>query len=401
MDYKPTPISTNDPHPGMEIHATILSNLLQKDFITFPPKWLALLIILFFSLVIPVIFFKANKVLHSSLMIIILYILYLVITGTLFTHYQIITEIVQPTFAVVLSFISSAVFSYHTEWKKRKELKKLFSRYLSPKIVDELAHEPEKVELGGEEINATVFFSDIQDFTSIAEKCQPKELVSYLNKYFSICTDIILEYDAMLDKYIGDSVMAIFGAPVSKDDHAVTACLAALDIRDRLSLFNAENLMRDMPVFKTRFGLNTGKMIIGNIGTENHLDYTAIGDAVNLASRLEGVNKIFGTGIIISEFTYELAKDHIEARELDFLSVKGKDNPVRIFELICRKGEVNPDMQNALYLFHEGLVFYREKKWEMAIGKFNFALAVNPNDIPSKVYIDKCKSLINEPVSDN
>jgi len=401
MDYKPTPTSGSEQMPGMEIHATILSNLLQKDYVTYNSAATTILILLIASLIPSIIFFTVKKVVMAVISILSFGIIYFLFSIGLFYQYGFILSIAAPEAAIFIILVISGVLSYALEGQQKQELKKIFSRYLSPRVIEELIASPDEIEFGGKEIFATVFFSDIKDFTSISEKHSAKELVYHLNKYFGMCTGILLKHEAMLDKYIGDSIMALFGAPISKVGHSLSACYAALEINEVLGEFNRENLQKSLPVFNTRIGINTGKMIVGNIGTETHLDYTAIGDAVNLASRLEGVNKLFGTSIIISESTYQEAKDGIEVRELDFISVKGKETPVNIYELIGRKGNISPLEKRTRDIFSEGIPLYRNKSFPLAEKVFNEVLIVNPSDLAAAHYIDRCKKLQVSPPPDD
>jgi adenylate cyclase len=221
---------------------------------------------------------------------------------------------------------------------------------------------------------------------------KPKELVFYLNEYFTIVSDLILKQEAMLDKYIGDAVMAIFGAPIPKPDHARLACYTALEIQRSLSAYYKKKSIQ-APLFATRIGLNSGKMILGNIGSTKRLDFTAIGDTVNIAARLDGVNKFFGTKIIIAETVYQQAKAAIEARELDIVCVKGKKNPIRIYELLGEKGSLSEKSIEFLSLFQEGLQMYRSQQWNEAIRQFDSLLNVNAEDGPSKTYLERCRML--------
>jgi adenylate cyclase len=221
----------------------------------------------------------------------------------------------------------------------------------------------------------------------------PKEVVANLNDYFTLACDIVLAHGGMLDKYIGDAIMAVFGAPLQNDKHAVSACLAAIEVQDQLKKYYSVADNKSRPVFETRVGLNSGKMIIGNIGSLQRLDYTAIGDSVNLASRLEGVNKEFGTKIIASESTYEQAKGVIEARELDLIRVKGKQIPIRIYEVICEKGKLLDSHGKLLEMFREGLSLYRSTRWKKAEGMFQEILRVYPDDGPSRTYAMRSRTL--------
>ena len=200
------------------------------------------------------------------------------------------------------------------------------------------------VALGGEKKILTVLFSDIRGFTSISEKLTPEELVEHLNIYLQKMTDIVFDYDGTLDKYVGDEIMAFWGAPLPQEDHALLACSASLRMMDDLNRLNAMWREQGKPVLNIGIGLNSGDMVVGNMGSSSRMDYTLMGDNVNLGARLEGTNKVYGTNIIISEFTYNLVKDHVIARELDLIRVKGKELPVKIYELIDMNEEADQSM---------------------------------------------------------
>jgi adenylate cyclase len=314
------------------------------------------------------------------------------LTFLLFYSEKIWLPIIGPSVALVSTFAFAAFFSYATEGRQRRELRRAFNRYLSPAVVSQIVESSGVLELGGNTVEGTVYFSDIKDFTNIAEAMQPKELVMYLNEYFSLASDLILKRDAMLDKYIGDAIMAIFGAPIPKPDHAKLACLTALEIQRSLGAYYRKKSAQT-PQFVTRIGLNSGKMIVGNIGSAKRLDYTAIGDTVNLASRLEGVNKFFGTRIMVSEHVFQRAKDAIEARELDLIRVKGKNVPIRIYELIAESGTLNENDKEFYALFQEGLEQYRKQQFESAGRQFENLLSVKPDDGPCTTYAERCKLL--------
>jgi adenylate cyclase len=219
-----------------------------------------------------------------------------------------------------------------TEEKEKKVIQGMFSNYVSKSIVDELIKHPEKLELGGEERNITVLFSDIRGFTTLSEKLTSQELVAHLNEYLSAMTDIIFKYEGTLDKYVGDEIMAFWNAPLEQENHAELACLAALEMMSKLHNLN-ENWPEDRNL-NIGIGMNTGLMTVGNMGSKSRMDYTLMGDNVNLGARLEGTNKIYGTNIIISELTYVEIKDQFICRELDNIRVKGKQKPVMIYEVM-------------------------------------------------------------------
>lgn len=390
LDHKPVPVGGEDEYPGMEIYATILSNLLNDHYIYTGEKWIGYLIILFLSLVIPLIFFRFSRAKIMVPSIILMMIGYVLLILYLFNNMRVDIPIVGPELGMLLSFVVTAYVSYLREGRKRKEVKRLFIRYLSPHVVEELLIDPSKIELGGKEVEATIFFSDIKDFTTISENLSPRDLIVYLNEYFSHTSEIILHNKALLDKYIGDSIMAVFGVPLHRDDHAFSACKAAVEIQKVLTSFYLDLSHRNKPYFETRIGINTGRVIVGNLGTASRSDYTAIGDPVNIASRLEGINKVFGTKIIISEPTYYAAKDSVISRELDLVTVKGKNVPIRIYELIDIGSEISPLQRKKISLFEEGLLFYRERKWDEAKENFRKVISIEQADKPSEIYIERC-----------
>ncbi len=401
MDFKSTPFTILEPYPGMEIHATILSNLLRMDYMREAPPWVSYSISICFVFLISILFFRIGKVFTMTAVVLAVATAYMILIWFSFYSLRLLLPVGAPELAIVLGFTFSGAVSFVTEGRRRRELRRVLNRYLSPRVVDEILVDPDDFELGGREMDATVFFSDIRNFTGLSEKMSPKELVSNLNEYFTIASEIILEHDAMLDKYIGDAIMAIFGAPLQSDKHAVNACLAAIQAQDILGKHYSVNDHGNRTAFETRIGLNSGKMVIGNIGSLKRLDYTAIGDSVNLASRLEGVNKEFGTQIIISESTYELARDEVEARELDFLRVKGKQLPIRIYELLGRKDEISPEKRDLLEQFVEGLNSYRSRKWKKAQRIFLSILEKDPSDTPSRTYLSRCQLLAKVGVPDD
>jgi adenylate cyclase len=265
-------------------------------------------------------------------------------------------------------------------------------------VVDELIRNPNMLKLGGERKYATAFFSDIKDFTTVSERLTPEELIMQLNEYLSAMTDIVLAYGGYLDKYEGDAVVAVFGVPVDQTDHAERACLAALDMQRTLIDLRKKWSAESRPAFEARIGLNSGPMIAGNIGGKNRFDYTVIGDSVNLASRLEGANKMYGTKIMIGEETYEKAKEKIIARELDFLRVKGKTRPVRVYELLARRSDgFEQNWATAFTHFARGLEQYRLQQWQKAISEFRKVLELKPDDGPAKEFLRRCDIFLQSP----
>lgn len=275
---------------------------------------------------------------------------------------------------------------------EKERVKDTFGKYLDPRIVARL------IEAQGDNANvserrpATLFFSDIKGFSGMSESLTASAMVNLLNSYFTAVTREIRDQHGIIDKFIGDAVMAFWTAPFSPgDQHARDACFAALAQQKAITAFRAElpqitGLRRNVPDFSVRMGLATGEVVIGTIGSEITKSYTVIGDVVNAASRLEGVNKAYGTGIIIDEATFRLAQGAIEARELDLLTVVGKSEPLRIFELICRSGELPADIAELRELFAAGLAAYRARDWETADRRFAECLARRADDGPARVF---------------
>jgi adenylate cyclase len=373
----------------MTIHATLLANLLTRDFREriSPPLLLALAAgvaaaVSISVLLVPDLGRLALLLLASGSGVF----LFLVLAF----RQGLWADGVFLFSGLALSFAASTSFSYATEGRQRRQIKQMFSHYMSDLLIQDLLKNPGKLRLGGERRVLTVFFSDLAGFTSLSEKLSPEEVVTLLNRYLTAMTGIILESGGLIDKYEGDAIMAFWGAPLPQDDHACRACLAALDNQARLTELREEFLRQGLPPVRARIGINTGEMIIGNMGSSQRFDFTVIGDSVNLASRLEGAGKEYGVGITISEETYRLASDRVEVRELDLLRVKGKENPVRIYELLARKGGLDPIRQRARDLFVQGLGRYRNRQWQEAISLFEQVLAISPEDGPSRTFIARC-----------
>ena len=276
--------------------------------------------------------------------------------------------------------------------KEKERVQDTFGKYLDPRIVSRLIEAQGDNPSLSERRPATVFFSGIKSFSSMSESLTASAMVNLLNAYFSAVTKEIRDQQGIIDKFIGDAVMAFWTAPFSAGDrHAADACLAALAQREAIVAFRRElpqitGLRRDAPDFEVRMGLATGEVVIGTIGSHVAKSYTVIGDVVNIASRLESVNKVYGTQIIIEEATCRLAHDAIEVRELDLLSVAGKSEPLRVYELVCRSGERAPAIVELHEIFAAGLAAYRARDWETAEQRFAECLERNAEDGPSQVF---------------
>jgi adenylate cyclase len=394
-DLRPVPFETA--FPGVEVHANIIYSILTQEFITQQSQTLSLVVMLIFAMIAGVITMIWSPWL-GILFVLLLSGGYIWLTNWIFTDRNAWIPQVQPMLSFGIAFISVMVYRFLSEERQKQLIKGMFVHYASELIVNELIKDPSKLKLGGDKKYATAFFSDIKDFTTVSEKLAPEKLITQLNEYLSAMTDIVLEYGGYLDKYEGDAVVAVFGVPVDQTDHAERACLAALDMQKVLVDLRKKWSAEKRPAFEARIGLNTGEMIAGNIGGKNRFDYTVIGDSVNLASRLEGANKMYGTKIMIGEETYNLAKAKIVARELDFLRVKGKAKPVRVYEVLARRSDGFAESLNTGFThFARGLELYRLQEWQKAIAEFRRVLEFKPDDGPAKEFLRRCDIFMQSP----
>jgi adenylate cyclase len=288
--------------------------------------------------------------------------------------------------------------NYLVEAREKRWLRQAFSRYLSPAVIEIITANPEQLRLGGEEVEGTVLFADLAGFTSLSENIPPGDLIRVLNEYFSPLTRIILAHRGTLDKYIGDAIMAFWGAPIAMPDHARQACQAALAMGKVMP--GLQNGWRNLgfPPLKTRMGLHSGSLIAGNVGSLERFDYTVLGDTVNLASRLEGVNKLYGTTTLLSEACYRLVAEQFLVRELDVIQVQGRVQPVTIYELL---GEASQSIPGWLEIFVEGREWYKKQDWARAENCFQEVLHLKPGDPPAQLYFSRVRHYQNYPPPPN
>lgn len=323
---------------GIEHHANALNTILSQNFLIKLKDFENLIIMLVIAVLMGFIVSRVS-IIGSFIFTMVLAIAYMVGSYVIFDLFSYMAAFASPVIQVGLTFTLVVVYRVLTEQREKRFIKQTFSKFVSPKVVDDLLKSPEMAKLGGERKTITVLFSDIRGFTSMSEKMTPEQLVDHLNLYLQAMTDIVIKYDGTLDKYVGDEIMAFWGAPVPQQNHALLACRAAIEMMTKLDEMNREWKLHDKETLDIGIGINTGPMVVGFVGSTSRMDYTLMGDMVNLGARLEGTNKIYRTHIIISEFCHEEVKDHIFARELDLIRVKGKEKPVKIYELL--------DMKNA------------------------------------------------------
>jgi len=334
-DLRVTPYSTN--MAGIEKHASVVDNLLRGDFLRKAADLDIPLIFLFtlaLGILIPRLGAKAGAALFIAL-----FAAYAGFVYYLFAFKGLWFGLVYPASALLFGYISQTAYRFFMEERRARDIRKMFSSYVSKRIVDELIRDPSKAKLGGDRKEITVLFSDIRGFTSFSEKHQPEEVVSLLNEYLGAMTTIVFEYEGTLDKFVGDAIMALWGAPIGQPDHAERAARCAIAMIDKLKQLQAKWAAEGRYVIDIGIGINTGDMVVGNMGAEGKkMDYTVIGDNVNLGARLEGLTRQYNNHIIISEYTYEKVKNIVEAKELASVTVKGKQKPVVIYDLLGMKG---------------------------------------------------------------
>ncbi len=254
----------------------------------------------------------------------------------------------------------------------------------------------------GERKIITILYVDIAGFTTISEQMSPEKLVTLLNEYLTEMTNIVISNQGMLDKYEGDAIMAVFGAPVEMPEHAELACRSALQMQTRLEKLRLQWEKEGKPALHCRIGINSGDMVVGNMGSHNRFDYTVLGDSVNLASRLEGANKLYDTKIMIGEETYNLVKDKFVSRPLDLLRVKGKNKPVKVYELIAENNNSLPqEFLEMLKEYNEGFENYLKCNWEWAANHFRQVLQIQKQDGPSRLYLLRCQEFQTNPPSED
>ncbi|HZR11444.1 MAG TPA: adenylate/guanylate cyclase domain-containing protein [Myxococcales bacterium] len=393
FDQRVTPL--NSISSGIEMHANVVENILTRRFLR---RGLAIdvgevlfaqaLALVFASLFARVKVGHALPVLAFSVALV-----WAGASAAFWAGYEVFAGL--PLLELGSMFVLVTVYRYATEEKDKRQLRKAFQLYLNPEVMEEMLEQPENLQLGGKEMELTVLFSDIRGFTTISEKLSPVALVKLMNEYLSPMTDIVFRRRGTLDKYIGDAVMAFFGAPVQSVDHAANACDAALEMMETLERMRLKWRVEDpgLPEVDIGIGINSGPMVVGNMGSSQRFNYTVMGDNVNLASRLEGLNKEYGTHILVTGQTLAAARKGEDAaytaRELDSVRVKGKQDPVRLFEL-RRRGPPSTEELPLLDGYAQGLALYRAGKFAEARLQFESLLERFPGDGPSALMLARC-----------
>ncbi|MDR0289753.1 MAG: adenylate/guanylate cyclase domain-containing protein [Treponema sp.] len=420
FDIFATPISSL--YPGMGAHITMLDNMLKGDFIRESRQWLNLLVLF------AAIAFTIALCLFSSR-------IFFTVGGTIFAVFGIVAAafaayngglwlpMVVHLAGISIAFISATLYNYATEGSQKRFIKSAFSQYLSPKVIEQIIADPSQLQLGGEKREMTAIFTDVRSFSTISEALgDPTKLVELLNYYLTRMSNIVLDNQGTIDKYEGDAIIAFFGAPIHFDNHAALACRSAIMMkkaeaginRDALALrlitpavmeaMAKKGILKSAddvsPIF-TRLGINTGDMVVGNMGTPSKMDYTIMGNAVNLAARLEGVNKQYNTGgILISEYTRSHIGDEFVLRPLSRVRVVGINTPLRLYELLDIRQNAPPALLEMVQNWERGFAAYEQKDFSAAENIFKEISRQNEADLAAKKYFERCQKYLASPPSD-
>ncbi|HAW50053.1 TPA: hypothetical protein DCX16_03785 [bacterium] len=379
-------------YPGVEVHATAIYNILNDHYLTKIPDWLSIVLVfsvgVLIGLISAVSSLKRGSIIFSTILF-----GWLLLCVILFETKKIWLEMISPSFSITGSFLVVWLYRYSTEEREKKKIREMFSRYVSPDVVEVLVSNPDAFSLGGKRMELSVLFSDICGFTTISEKLSPEDTVSLLNEYFTAMNDVIFKYKGTLDKYIGDAIMVVFGAPITQEDHAKRAVLTGMEMIRELDRLREEWKARGKEEIDIGIGINTGEMVVGNIGSDIQTNYTVIGDEVNLASRLEGMTRVYDAQIIIGSPTYEKINDEIICREIDLIIVKGKTRPIVIYEPIGFRNKISEGKEMMLDVYNKGLLLYKERKFKEASTVFSSIMY----DGIARMYFMRCQDYIVSP----
>ena len=377
--------------PGVERHAAVVGSILAQDFLVRPDGALLLdlgLVVLGGVLIGS----SASRrgLLAASLVFALICAATVALNLYAFSALGQWLDLFLPLAALVAVYLSVVAYGYFVEQRQERIIRAAFKHYLSPTLVDQVARDPGLLRLGGERRELSVLFADLRDSTRLAAALEPERFAELLNEVFAALTDVLFEHGGMLDKFVGDGLVAIFGAPLPQPDHALRACRAALAMQAALEPLRERWSRPGLPPVELGIGINSGPMIIGNMGSKERFSYTVIGDEAHLGARIEAANKDFRTRILISEATWREVAGRLAARELDLVTFRGLDRPVRVFELL---GEEPLPAREAhrVERFAAALAAYRSGQCAAAEARFRELLAMTPADRPSQLYLERCR----------
>jgi len=394
-DERTVPTSNGEFMSGIEIHANVTDALLSRAFVSELPKPYGALIVfalaLALGLFIPRVRVRVGSL--ASLGVIFAY----VVVAVIFAARGLFLPLLFPVIGMVITYLAVMVYRYVRTNAERSYLRTAFEKYVSPSVIASLMAHPEQLSIGGERRRMTVLFADLRGFTSLSEHMDPTELVSILNRYFDAMTDIVFEEQGVLDKYMGDAIMAFWGAPIETTDHNVRAIRTALRMRGRLWMMNRDEQFGRGIALHLGIGVSTGEVVVGNMGSSKRFDYTVMGDTVNLGSRVEGLNKEYGTEILATEETVRGLPHNYVVRQLDLVAVKGRTEAVRLYEVIGLTEQMTPEVRDKLDRFSRALALYERGDFRGADLAFADILQLHPHDGPSLLFWQRCTHLQEHP----
>lgn len=389
-----TPRSNKTEMPGIEFRANEIQTILDEKFLTNQNTLSQILTVSGISIALCILL-NYLGILLSILLATASIILYYLLAHILYKN-GLIINMVYPFIAIVLTYIASWIYKYFIADKKKREISSAFGHYVSEALVEEISKNPDMVKLGGEKRIITVFFSDIKNSTQLSEKTEITSWVSQINEYFTVMESIIKKYGGTIDKYEGDAIMGFWNAPLTQENHVALAYRGILEMKKALKTLHEKWEKEGKALLEFRVGINTGEAIVGNFGSVDRFDYTAMGDTVNTASRLESsANKTYGTEIIVAGFENNSSGEELSKvimRELDSVLLPGKNEPVKLYELLCLSEKLTQEIRNIIKIYATGLEAYKNKNWQTAIDNFKLL----ENDLPSKIMLSRCQKLQNQ-----
>ncbi len=399
MDMRTTPVG--EVYPGVEIHANMISGILSQNIKQSPPYVLGanVVLVLLIGVALTLLLPLLNAVQGTLITFIVLF-ADVAFNGALWQFGNIALPLAGGMIMILALFALNMTFGYFVESRTKRQITGLFGQYVPSELVDEMSKHPEQVSMEGDSREMTILFSDVRGFTSISEKLEPKELSLLMNEFLTPLSRIIHQQRGTIDKYMGDCIMAFWGAPLPDDRHAYHAILAGMEMQRTLAQLQPHFKERGWPEIRIGVGINTGRVSVGNMGSEIRVAYTVMGDAVNLASRLEGITKEYGALVLVGETTKQEVPEFVY-REVDMVRVKGKVQPVAIFEPLGLQGEVGQDVMEEIKLFHQALRHYRKQEWDKAELQFLSLRNMSPQSKLYQVYGERVAYYRTNPPGDD
>jgi len=395
LDLRPTPMGAS--YPGVEIHANLIAGILDQTVVQKPPFAIGadVLAVGLLGAILGIALAFLGP-LGSTLAFVVVFGAAAASNLLAFTQVQLLLPIATLLVTLALLYIVNMAYGFFFEARGKRQMTGLFGQYVPPELVAEMAEDPANYSMEGESRELTVLFSDVRGFTTISEGLDPKSLSQLMNAFLSPLSEVIYGNRGTIDKYMGDAIMAFWGAPIADEQHARRGIEVAFAMQRKIESLNAEFSSRGWPNIQLGIGLNSGRVSVGNMGSKIRLAYTVMGDAVNLASRLEGITKEYGAKIVIGDQTRELVPDLV-CRELDRVRVKGKDVAVTIFEPIGFESDITESKRELLRQFHEALELYRSQQWREAEQAFTTLQAADTSSpVLYALYLERIAHLRSE-----